>query len=189
MSRSLGVSKQRTPVIPDQPRGPGRSIQSAQMSNPQIMQQQKMQQQYLQQQAQAQSQRKTEGPPSQVTVPQAIAVIIARLNSIERKVNSVNTNSSESLSNNDDPESVNELDLAMNQIFERLQALESSLKLEELTNKLNRLESDLRDSKDAVFKLQTYMISNTEQMNKLQNQCSDLSKKTANCCLKEIEDC
>jgi hypothetical protein len=186
MSRSVGISKQRTPVIQEPPRGPGRSIASAQnivptpvgkMTPALFAQQQALQQQYLKQQEDMKNMSQRMVPetiPQQVTVQQAVAVIVARLNNLESKMRELDMSSSPEQS-----DSPNELDLAIAQIFERLQILETE---DASSERVHKLESDLRDAKDAVFKLQTCMISNTDQINKLTSQVAELSAK---CAIKE----
>ena len=188
MSRSVGISKQRTPVIQEPPRGPGRSIGSAsaqgmapggKLTPALLAQQQAMQQQYARQQEMKNSSQKMvpDGIPQQVTVQQAVAVIVARLNNLESKLRDTILSPSSSQEQSDSP---NDLDLAMAQIFERLQILESqdTSSLDEANVKVNKLESDLRDAKDALFKLQTCMIGNTDQINRLVTQMAEHVAKT-----------
>lgn len=216
MSRSLGINKQRTPVVQEPPRGPITSIASAknmgqaqmtsaqqqqqQMLKQQYMQQQQMQQQKLKQQRQQMQQPQSQpqpqpqtvnGMPSHVTVPQAIAVIVSRLNSIERKITKPVASLGEEESEQQQQESIN-LDLTIDEILERLQQLEGSLQqleaskldtslvvsksdFEQLNNKVSKLDSDLRDSKDMFLKMQSLIITTTEQVTKLSMQLNNMS--------------
>jgi len=188
MSRSLGINKQRTPVVQEPPRGPISSIASAKnmnlqnMSTMQQQQQQMLKQQYMQQQQKLKQQMANQPPqsqtangmPSHVTVPQAIAVIVSRLNSIERKISKpVATLGEEQPSEQQQQDSI-DLDLTIDQILERLQQLEdlvvSKSDFEQLNNKVNKLDSDLRDSKDMVLKMQSLIITTTDQVTKLSMQ-------------------
>jgi hypothetical protein len=201
MSRSLGINKQRTPVFQEPPRGPITSIASAKnmsqaqnMSTAQQQQQQMLKQQYMQQQQQLQQQKLKQQmanqqpqqpqsgmPPSHVTVPQAIAVIVSRLNSIERKISKSDAQSLGEPSEEQQQESIN-LDLTIDQILERLQALESAVvsksDFEQLNNKVSKLDSDLRDSKDMFLKMQSLLITTTEQVTKLSMQLNTISSVT-----------
>jgi hypothetical protein len=196
MSRSLGVNKQRTPVVQEPPRGPIMSIASAKnmnLSTAQQQQQQMLKQQYMQQQQQQQQKLKQQkqqmtnqqpqpqtgnGMPSHVTVPQAIAVIVSRLNSIERKITkpAATLGEDQQLSEQQQQDSI-DLDLTIDQILERLTILEdlvvSKSEFEQLNNKVNKLDSDLRDSKDMVLKMQSLIITTTEQVTKLSMQVSN----------------
>ena len=193
MSRSLGINKQRTPVVQEPPRGPISSIASAKnMSAAQQQQQQMLKQQYMQQQQQQklkqqqqqqqQQPQTASGMPSHVTVPQAIAVIVSRLNSIERKISKPVATLGED-SEQQQQESI-DLDLTIDQILERLQQLEGTNSLvvsksdfEQLNNKVSKLDSDLRDSKDMVLKMQSLIITTTEQVTKLSMQVNTLSSE------------
>ena len=194
MSRSLGINKQRTPVVQEPPRGPISSIASAKnMSAAQQQQQQMLKQQYMQQQQQQklkqqqqqqqqQQPQTASGMPSHVTVPQAIAVIVSRLNSIERKISKPVATLGED-SEQQQQESI-DLDLTIDQILERLQQLEGTNSLvvsksdfEQLNNKVSKLDSDLRDSKDMVLKMQSLIITTTEQVTKLSMQVNALSSE------------
>ncbi len=193
MSRSLGINKQRTPVVQEPPRGPISSIASAKnMSAAQQQQQQMLKQQYMQQQQQKLKQQQQQqqqqpqpqaasGMPSHVTVPQAIAVIVSRLNSIERKI--LKPVATLEDSEQQQQESI-DLDLTIDQILERLQQLEGTNSLvvsksdfEQLNNKVSKLDSDLRDSKDMVLKMQSMIITTTEQVTKLSMQVNTLSSE------------
>jgi hypothetical protein len=193
MSRSLGINKQRTPVFQEQLRGPISSIASAKnMSAAQQQQQQMLKQQYMQQQQQQQQKLKQQmqnqqpqpqpqtvnGMPSHVTVPQAIAVIVSRLNSIERKITKPVATLGEEESEQQQQESIN-LDLTIDEILERLQQLESVVvsksDFEQLNNKVSKLDSDLRDSKDMFLKMQSLLITTTEQVTKLSMQLNTIS--------------
>ena len=202
MSRSLGVNKQRTPVVQEPPRGPIMSIASAKNmgTTAQQQQQQMLKQQYMQQQQQQKlkqqkqqmanqsPQQTTNGMPSHVTVPQAISVIVSRLNSIERKISKPADPLGEDqqqpqLSEQQQHESI-DLDLTIDQILERLQLLEgtqsdslvvSKSDFDQLNNKVSKLDSDLRDSKDMVLKMQSLIITTTEQVTKLSMQFSKIS--------------
>ena len=200
MSRSLGINKQRTPVVQEPPRGPITSIASAKnmnaaqnMTTAQQQQQQMLKQQYMQQQQQQklkqqkqqmannspqqQPQPQSGGMPSHVTIPQAISVIVSRLNSIERKImKPVATLGEDSEQQQQQQESI-DLDLTIDQILERLQQLEGSDTLDQLNNKVSKLESDLRDSKDMVLKMQSMIITTTEQVTKLSMQVNTLSSE------------
>ena len=61
--------------------------------------------------------------------------------------------------------------------MERLTILEdlvvSKSEFEQLNNKVNKLDSDLRDSKDMVLKMQSLIITTTEQVTKLSMQVSN----------------
>lgn len=192
MSRSLGVNKQRTPVVQEPPRGPITSIASAKnMSTAQQQQQQMLKQQYMQQQQQQKLKQQKQqmanqppqqtlnsnGMPSHVTIPQAISVIVSRLNSIERKISKpvAALGEDQPLSEQQQQESI-DLDLTIDQILERLQQLEGSQsdnlvvsksEFEQLNNRVSKLDSDLRDSKDMVLKLQSFIITTTDQVTKL----------------------
>ena len=194
MSRSLGINKQRTPVVQEPPRGPIMSIASAKnMSTAQQQQQQMLKQQYMQQQQQQQQQKLKQqmsnqppqqsqtvnAMPSHVTVPQAIAVIVSRLNSIERKISKPVVTLGEEqpqLSEQQQQDAI-DLDLTIDQILERLTILEdlvvSKSDFEQLNNKVSKLDSDLRDSKDMVLKMQSLIITTTEQVTKLSMQISN----------------
>ena len=207
MSRSLGVNKQRTPVVQEPPRGPIMSIASAKNMNAaqntaQQQQQQMLKQQYMQQQQQQklkqqkqqmanqspQQPQAVNGMPSHVTVPQAISVIVSRLNSIERKISKSaapleedQSQLSEQQQQQQQQESI-DLDLTIDQILERLQQLEgtqsdslvvSKSEFEQLNNKVSKLDSDLRDYKDMVLKMQSLIITTTEQVTKLSMQVSN----------------
>ena len=201
MSRSLGVNKQRTPVVQEPPRGPITSIASAKnMSAAQQQQQQMLKQQYMQQQQQQkikqqrqqmanqtpQQPQTVNGIPSHVTVPQAIAVIVSRLNSIERKISKpveATLGEDQQLSEQQQQESI-DLDLTIDQILQRLQLLEglqsdsslvvSKSDFDQLNNKVSKLDSDLRDSKDMVLKMQSLIITTTEQVTKLSMQLNSM---------------
>lgn len=193
MSRSLGINKQRTPVVQEPPRGPITSIASAKnmnaaqnMTTAQQQQQQMLKQQYMQQQQQQKLKQQKQqmannspqqpqpqsGMPSHVTIPQAISVIVSRLNSIERKIaKPVETLGEDS--EQQQQESI-DLDLTIDQILERLQQLEVSDTLDQLNNKVSKLESELRDSKDMVLKMQSMIITTTEQVTKLSMQLNSV---------------
>ena len=197
MSRSLGVNKQRTPVVQEPPRGPITSIASAKnMNAAQQQQQQMLKQQYMQQQQQQklkqqkqqmsnqspQQSQTVNGMPSHVTVPQAIAVIVSRLNSIERKISKpVATLGEDQPQSEEQQQESIDLDLTIDQILERLQQLEGSDSLvvsksefDQLNNKVSKLDSDLRDSKDMVLKMQSLIITTTDQVTKLSLQLNSM---------------
>jgi hypothetical protein len=203
MSRSLGINKQRTPVVQEPPRGPITSIASAKnigqpqnmMSQAQQQQQQMLKQQYMQQQQQQklrqQKQQMANQPtqpqtvnsvPSHVTVPQAIAVIVSRLNSIERKIlKPVAPLGEDEPSEQQQQESI-DLDLTIDQILARVQQLEDLVVLksdfDQLNNKVSKLDSDLRDSKDMVLKMQSFIITTTDQVTKLSMQLNNMTTNT-----------
>jgi hypothetical protein len=200
MSRSLGINKQRTPVVQEPPRGPITSIASAKnigqpqnmMSQTQQQQQQMLKQQYMQQQQQQKLRQQKQqmanqptqpqtvnGVPSHVTVPQAIAVIVARLNSIERKILKPAAPLGED--EQQQQESI-DLDLTIDQILARVQQLEDLVVLksdfDQLNNKVSKLDSDLRDSKDMVLKMQSFIITTTDQVTKLSMQLNNMTTNT-----------
>lgn len=188
MNRQI-ASRQRKVMSqpPEPPRGPVQSIASAQnFANLQQQQQQQLKQrQYQSQQPQPQppqlqsqrrpnepqtkTQRLPNGLPSQVTVPQAISIIVSRLNNIESRV--MNSSGFANQGNQGDEQIVenNELDHAIAQLYERVQELETNhLKTTSQHNdylaKINKLENDLRDSKDMIIKLQSFSIDTTNKL-------------------------
>jgi hypothetical protein len=48
-----------------------------------------------------------------------------------------------------------------------------------LNNKVSKLDSDLRDSKDMFLKMQSLIITTTEQVTKLSMQLNNMSNNTA----------
>ena len=113
-------------------------------------------------------QRLPPGIPPQVTVPQAISIIATRLNKIEDKIVNLRSDG-ESANMNDQFDTPNELDHAIAQLFERVQELETvSLKntsqLSDFIAKMNKLENELRDSKDMIIKLQSFSIDTTNKL-------------------------
>ncbi len=191
MNRPIAVARQqqRRTSAPEQPRGPVQSINSAQaFANHQRVQQQQ------QQSKQPQQPSPSSQYPSQVTIPQAISVIIARLNNLESKTKTAFSNlqtqtvSTTSVENDDSP---NELDMAIQQIFERITLLETSSslnssKFDEFTSKITKLENDLRDSKDIILKLQTFTIDTTKDLLMMKNKVSSSTNEERQLSLKEI---
>ena len=190
MSRSLGINKQRTPVVQEPPRGPITSIASAKnigqpqnmMSQAQQQQQQKLRQQKQQMANQPTQPQTVNSVPSHVTVPQAIAVIVSRLNSIERKIlKPVAPLGEDEPSEQQQQESI-DLDLTIDQILARVQQLEDLVVLksdfDQLNNKVSKLDSDLRDSKDMVLKMQSFIITTTDQVTKLSMQLNNMTTNT-----------
>jgi len=180
---------------PEQARGPVPSIASAQnfsnMQQQQQLQQQQLQQQQLQQQrqyqsqslpppprqaqsqrrppepqGQAQQQRLPNGMPSQVTIPQAISVIVSRLNRIESRVANAPLMDRQG---NEQVDDTNEIDNALGQLFERVTELETNQetiisKQNEYVAKMIKLENDLRESKDMIIRLQSFSIDTTNKL-------------------------
>ena len=195
MNRQI-ASRQRKVMSqpPEQARGPVPSIASAQnFSN--MQQQQQLQQQQLQQQRQYQSQslpppprqaqsqrrppepqvqgqgqaqqhRLPNGMPSQVTIPQAISVIVSRLNRIESRVANAPLMDRQG---NEQVDDTNEIDNALGQLFERVTELETNQetiisKQNEYVAKMIKLENDLRESKDMIIRLQSFSIDTTNKL-------------------------
>jgi hypothetical protein len=187
MNRQTANARQRKPGPPEPQRGPGQSIGSAQTFG--VTQQQQQQQQMLQQQRMQQQKQAANGKnasrqiPAQVTIQQAVAVIVSRLNKLEIKSARMSSTSvsGDSVPQTDDS-SNNELDQAMAQIFERLHNLESSdysASSEDLSLKITKLENDLRDSKDIIMKLQSFTIDTTKQMSTLTAKIGELTSNVS----------
>jgi hypothetical protein len=203
-NRPIAVARQqRRTSAPEQPRGPVQSINSAQaFANQQRQLQQQQQQQQQQQLKQSQlKQQLNHGSssqyPSQVTIPHAISVIIARLNNLESKTKNAFSNlqtqgvSAAGAIAVENDESPNELDMAIQQIFERIALLETSatlnsIKLDESVSKITKLENDLRDSKDIILKLQTFTIDTTKDLLTMKNRYSSSTNEERQLSLKEI---
>ena len=141
-----------------------------QMRSPPPQQQQQMRPQQQQQQQQMRPQQQQTLYPSHVTVPQAIAVIISRLNKIDGKLNNTTNSSNPSLNlQNEDDSSNNQL---IHQILERLTNIESvsvDNKLADLTSKINKFETELRESKDIIMKLQSFIMDTNTKLAQLSN--------------------
>ena len=137
-------------------------------AQPQNYTQQKQQQQQQPMINEFSKQRLPPGIPPQVTVPQAIAIIASRLNKIEDKIIGLRSDG-ESVNMNDQFDTPNELDHAIAQLFERVQDLETvssknNSQLSDFITKMNKLENELRDSKDMIIKLQSFSIDTTNKL-------------------------
>lgn len=167
MNRPTAIARQRQTQPPphQQTRGPVSSISSAQLFAQNANQQ--MQQQQQQQRGQQQQQRgnlQQQGPPQipeQVTIQQAVSVIIARLHALETKAAGSTLIKDNTVPDQDD---VN-LDMMFEQIFERLVNLEKFQESnKELENKVVKLENDIRDSKDVIMRLQSFTMDTNKQL-------------------------
>jgi hypothetical protein len=194
MNRQIASRQRKVNTPPEPPRGPVPSIGSAQnfanlQQQQQMLLQQQQQQQRQRQQQQQQQQPQSQkfqqpnqlpnGLPAQVTIPQAISVIISRLNNIEDKMvkhNTINSNNANNSTNEpasfEQNDEVNEFDQAISQLFDRVQELESnylknSMQLNDFLTKMSKLENELRDSKD--IKLQSFSIDTTNKLLVLNN--------------------
>ena len=168
MNRPTAIARQRqTQAMPppqQQTRGPVSSISSAQLFAQNAQQQQQQQQQQRGQQQQRQNLQQQTGPPQipeQVTIQQAVSVIIARLHALETKAAGATLIKDNTVPNQED---VN-LDMMFEQIFERLVSLEKFQESnQELENKVAKLENDIRDSKDVIMRLQSFTMDTNKQL-------------------------
>jgi hypothetical protein len=189
MNRPTAIARQRQTQAPPPPqqqtRGPVSSISSAQLFAQNANQQQQQQQSRGQQQ---QSRGQQQGPPQipeQVTIQQAVSVIIARLHALETKAAGSTLIKDNTLPNQED---VN-LDMMFEQIFELLVSLEKFQESnQELEIKVAKLENDIRDSKDVIMRLQSFTMDTNKQLASmlLLNKPSQRDESLSTPSLKEI---
>ena len=164
MNRPTAIARQRQTQGPPPPqqqtRGPVSSISSAQL----FAQNANQQQQRGNQQQPQRGNLQQSGPPQipeQVTIQQAVSVIIARLHALETKAAGATLIKDNTVPNQED---VN-LDMMFEQIFERLVNLEKFQEsTQELENKVSKLENDIRDSKDVIMRLQSFTMDTNKQL-------------------------
>jgi hypothetical protein len=167
------------------------SYQQQQQMQQQQMQQQQMQQQQMQRQQMQQSQQKNQiqqkqqiqqqdikNEPTKISVSDAIGLITLRLGRLENITKNVDLYSNEpndenkGLSGNYSSSATFD-DVVARSIISRLEDLEKKInspnkqvdeKFAVLTEKIVQLESELRSSKDSIFKLQTMTLDTSQKI-------------------------